>query len=90
MAYETRSLPSHARNGSLSRASGFQAAGSGSGPPPLLIARINEKKAELENLKELKELSAQLASQMEMLEQKLSTLSNGTEGNQILKHSPTS
>ena len=40
---------------------------------------MNEKKAELENLKELRQLSAAMASQMEALEQKLTTLSNGTE-----------
>jgi len=48
--------------------------------PPALIARVNEKKAELENLKDLRDLSAAMASQMEALEQKLSTLSDGTEG----------
>lgn len=47
---------------------------------PALVARVNEKKAELENLKELRDLSAAVASQMEALEQKLSTLSDGTEG----------
>lgn len=41
---------------------------------------MNEKKAELENLKELRDLSAAVASQMEALEQKLGTLSDGTEG----------
>jgi DASH complex subunit DAD2 len=50
------------------------------GPPPALVARVNEKKAELENLKELRDLSAAVASQMEALEQKLATLSDGTEG----------
>jgi hypothetical protein len=50
------------------------------GPPPALVARVNEKRAELEHLKELRELSAAMASQMEALEQKLSTLSDGTEG----------
>lgn len=45
----------------------------------MLLARINEKKAELENLKQLRELSAALAAQMQTLEQKLSTLSDGTE-----------
>lgn len=50
------------------------------GQSPALIARVNEKKAELENLKELRDLSAAVASQMEALEQKLATLSDGTEG----------
>lgn len=50
------------------------------GQSPALVARVNEKKAELENLKELRDLSAAVASQMEALEQKLATLSDGTEG----------
>lgn len=49
------------------------------GQSPALVARVNEKKAELENLKELRDLSAAVASQMEALEQKLGTLSDGTE-----------
>jgi DASH complex subunit DAD2 len=44
------------------------------------VARVNEKKAELENLQELRRLSAAVATQMEALEQKLATLSDGTEG----------
>ena len=59
--------------------SGFQSTGA-SGHSPLLLGRVSEKKLELENLRELRDLSAQLASQMEMLETKLSTLANGTEG----------
>lgn len=46
----------------------------------MLLARINEKKAELENLKQLRDLSGGLAAQMQALEEKLSTLSDGTEG----------
>lgn len=46
----------------------------------MLMARINEKKAELENLKQLRDLSGGLAAQMQALEEKLSTLSDGTEG----------
>lgn len=53
---------------------------SSAGQSPVLQARINEKKAELENLKQLRDLSAGLAGQMQMLEEKLSTLSDGTEG----------
>jgi DASH complex subunit DAD2 len=45
----------------------------------LLQARINEKKVELENLRQLRDLSAGLAGQMQQLEEKLSTLSSGTE-----------
>ncbi|KAF2227244.1 DASH complex subunit Dad2-domain-containing protein [Elsinoe ampelina] len=54
-------------------------AGSGSTQSSALQQRIIEKKAELENLKQLRDLSAGLAGQMEQLEQKLSTLSTGTE-----------
>lgn len=46
----------------------------------MLLARINEKKAELESLKQLRDLSGGLAAQMQALEEKLSTLSDGTEG----------
>jgi DASH complex subunit DAD2 len=60
-----------------------------SGASPALTARIEEKKAELENLKELRDLSAAIAIQMEALEQKLATLSGGTEGACILAVSQT-
>lgn len=53
--------------------------GAPSGQSPALLARINEKKKELEDLKQLRDLSAGLASQMSVLEEKLSTLSDGTE-----------
>jgi DASH complex subunit DAD2 len=56
-------------------------------PSSALAARIASKKAELENLKQLKELSGALAAQMGVLEEKLSTLRDGTEGLQVL---PTS
>lgn len=74
MSYPTRSIPSHIRQPSMAphTASTSQS--------PALVARVNEKKAELENLKELRDLSAAVASQMEALEQKLATLSDGTEG----------
>ncbi|KAF5706376.1 dash complex subunit dad2 [Fusarium mundagurra] len=71
MSYPTRPISSHMRAPSASSSSGGQS--------PALLARIEEKKAELENLKELRELSAAVATQMEALEQKLSTLSDGTE-----------
>ncbi|KAL2265385.1 hypothetical protein VTJ83DRAFT_6485 [Remersonia thermophila] len=67
-----RPLASHMRQPSLS-------AHLGGGQSPALLARVNEKKAELENLKELRDLSAAVAAQMEALEQKLATLSDGTE-----------
>ncbi|PNP41050.1 hypothetical protein TGAMA5MH_06918 [Trichoderma gamsii] len=71
MSYPTRSFSSHLRAPSSSTASAAQS--------PALLARIEEKQAELENLKELRDLSAAVATQMEALEEKLSTLSDGTE-----------
>lgn len=44
-----------------------------------LQSRINAKRTELENLKQLRDLSATLADQMSSLEQKLSTLRDGAE-----------
>ncbi|CZR53046.1 uncharacterized protein PAC_02924 [Phialocephala subalpina] len=73
MSYSSRPLPSHLRQASTSGNS------TSNGQSPILLARINEKKAELENLKQLRDLSAGLAGQMQMLEEKLSTLSDGTE-----------
>ncbi|KAI1376181.1 DASH complex subunit Dad2-domain-containing protein [Hypoxylon crocopeplum] len=75
MAFSSRTLPSHLRQGSTSSNPGAQS----TGQSPALVARVNEKKAELENLKELRDLSAAVANQMEALEQKLATLSDGTE-----------
>ncbi|KAL8721497.1 MAG: hypothetical protein Q9225_001842 [Loekoesia sp. 1 TL-2023] len=73
MANQNRLTNSGLRHPSLG---GPQALG---GQSPMLLARINEKKAELENLKQLRDLSAGLAAQMQTLEEKLSTLSDGTE-----------
>ncbi|KAK9772293.1 putative DASH complex subunit Dad2-domain-containing protein [Seiridium cardinale] len=75
MAFPGRSLPGHLRQGSTTSNINAQSVGQSSA----LQARINEKKAELQNLKELRDLSAAVANQMEALEQKLSTLSDGTE-----------
>ncbi|KAF2004836.1 hypothetical protein P154DRAFT_484163 [Amniculicola lignicola CBS 123094] len=72
--YSGRSLPSHIRNPSTSLGGSSQ-----SGQSPVLAARISEKKAELASLKELQALSAGLADQMQMLADKLGTLSDGTE-----------
>ncbi|KAL2155348.1 hypothetical protein VTH82DRAFT_89 [Thermothelomyces myriococcoides] len=69
--FPSRPLTSHVRQPSLAANTGGQS--------PALVARVNEKKAELENLKELRDLSAAVATQMEALEQKLATLSDGTE-----------
>lgn len=48
-----------------------------------LAARIEEKRAELAHLQQLRDLSGEVASQMEQLEHKLSTLSDGTEGMRV-------
>lgn len=54
----------------------------------VLAARIASKKAELDDLRELRDLSGVLAAQMQALEEKLSTLKDGTEGkNSIRCHS---
>ena len=72
MSYVTAGHASHLRHQSLSASTSTQSSA--------LQHRINEKKVELENLKQLRDLSAGLAGQMEQLEEKLGTLSNGTEG----------
>lgn len=74
MSYAGRPLPSHIRQGSTTTSQ------SALGPSPALLARIEEKKAELASLKELQRLSAGVADQMQELENKLATLSDGTEG----------
>ncbi|KAI5784581.1 DASH complex subunit Dad2-domain-containing protein [Geopyxis carbonaria] len=53
--------------------------GGSSQSSPALINRINEKKQELENLRALRDLSGNLAAQMQQLEEKLSTLADGAE-----------
>ncbi|EPS37176.1 hypothetical protein H072_9241 [Dactylellina haptotyla CBS 200.50] len=69
---------SHFRQSSVGP--GFQLAfGSQQAAPAHLVNRINEKKIELENLKQLRDLSANLAKQLRELEGKLGTLTNGTE-----------
>ncbi|MCJ1230367.1 hypothetical protein MMC12_007040 [Toensbergia leucococca] len=73
MAYQSRPLASSLRHPSMGGAQ------SSTGQSPMLVARINEKKAELEDLKQLRDLSAGLAGQMETLEETLATLSDGTE-----------
>lgn len=77
MSYSSRALPTHLRQASTAGNSAQ------AGQSPILLARINEKKAELENLKQLRDLSAGLAGQMQMLEEKLATLSDGTEGKSL-------
>ncbi|KAL8695284.1 MAG: hypothetical protein Q9218_000183 [Villophora microphyllina] len=71
-------IPNHLTNSGLRHPSlGAQQAQGGQSP--MLLARISEKKAELEDLKQLRDLSANLAAQVQSLEEKLSTLSDGTE-----------
>ena len=72
MSQQSRPLSSHVSRQSL--------APNASSQSPALLARINEKRAELESLRELRDLSAGLAMQMQTLENKLMMLSNGTEG----------
>lgn len=72
MSFRSAGQTSHMRHQSLSASASTQSSA--------LQQRINEKRVELENLKQLRDLSAGLAGQMEQLEQKLSTLSGGTEG----------
>lgn len=76
MSYAHRQtiLPSHVRP-----SSGLAHTAAASTQSALLQSRINEKKVELENLRQLRDLSAGLAGQMQQLEEKLATLSNGTE-----------
>lgn len=72
MSYRTSSHASSLRQSGHMSASTSQAT--------LLQQRIHEKRLELENLKQLRDLSAELAGQMEQLESRMSTLSDGTEG----------
>ena len=45
-----------------------------------LAGRIASKRAELDNLKQLRDLSGALYGQMQILENKIATLKDGTEG----------
>ena len=74
MAYQHRPVPTSLRHPSMG------ASQASVNPSPMLVSRINEKRVELESLKQLRELSASLAMQMQSLEGKLSTLSGGAEG----------
>ncbi|KAF2692148.1 hypothetical protein K458DRAFT_381974 [Lentithecium fluviatile CBS 122367] len=81
MSYPTRPLPSHLRSTSTSL-------GGSQNQSPVLLARISEKKAELASLKDLQALSAGLADQMQLLAEKLTTLSDGTEGTVLYPATP--
>ncbi|TKA53915.1 hypothetical protein B0A49_10056 [Cryomyces minteri] len=80
MSYSSRPLPPHLRHPSASSVS------NGSGQSPVLLARIKEKQLELENLRQLRDLSAGLAGQMQILEEKLATLADGTEGTAVMSN----
>lgn len=77
MAYSSR--PTSMLPGSSLRPGGSQSQQSSA-----LSARIAAKKAELENLRQLRDLSGTLAMQMQALENKVSTLKDGTEGDFFL------
>ena len=82
MSYAPRPTMSAATAAGRPTLSGALPGGSTSGgsQSTVLQNRIAEKRAELDNLKQLRDLSAAVATQMEALEQKLATLSDGTEG----------
>lgn len=77
MAYSSRptSMLPGASGSSMRQPSGSQSQQSSA-----LSARIAAKKAELENLRQLRDLSGTLAIQMQALDSKISTLKDGTEG----------
>jgi DASH complex subunit DAD2 len=67
------------RTTTIRSSSGLGLGGSQNSQSSALQARIHEKKSELESLRQLRDLSAGLAGQMQQLEEKLATLSDGTE-----------
>ena len=67
------------RTTTIRPSSGLNLGGSQNSQSSALQARIHEKKSELESLRQLRDLSAGLAGQMQQLEEKLATLSDGTE-----------
>ncbi|GAB7335304.1 hypothetical protein MBLNU13_g07705t1 [Cladosporium sp. NU13] len=67
------------RSTTIRPSSGLGLGGSQNSQSSALQARIHEKKSELESLRQLRDLSAGLAGQMQQLEEKLATLSDGTE-----------
>lgn len=66
-------------NPSLRQGNGVASTSSSSQQAMALSMRIEAKRAELENLSQLRDLSSALAAQMQALEAKLSTLKDGTE-----------
>lgn len=80
MSYAPRPTISAATRQTLTGAAAAGLGASAGSQSAALQNRIAEKRAELDNLKQLRDLSAAVATQMEALEQKLATLSDGTEG----------
>lgn len=72
---------------SLRQTNSFSA---GSQQSSVLASRISLKRAELDNLKQLRDLSSALAAQMQALEEKIGMLKDGTEGLLILPGIPLS
>ncbi|BCR87021.1 DASH complex subunit DAD2 [Aspergillus chevalieri] len=79
MAYTSRPtmLPPGSSGASLRQPSNHQAISQQQSSA--LATRIASKKAELENLRQLRDLSAMLATQMQILESRIGTLNDGTE-----------
>jgi DASH complex subunit DAD2 len=78
MSYSSRH---HASTGANNTTTVHSSTGSLRQPPSqsLLQTRINAKRAELENLGQLRDLSANLANQLGALERKLGTLRDGAQ-----------
>lgn len=78
MAYPTRATSMFA--GSSAAPSLRQPSSHNSQQSSALTARIASKKSELDSLKQLRDMSSALATQMQALENKMGTLKDGTEG----------
>ncbi|EEH46223.2 uncharacterized protein PADG_02373 [Paracoccidioides brasiliensis Pb18] len=76
MSRPTSVFPSTGSSSSLRQSSIYSATSQQSS---VLAARIASKRLELENLRQLRDVSGALAAQIEALEEKLSTLKGGTE-----------
>ncbi|KAI1907201.1 DASH complex subunit dad2 [Ophidiomyces ophidiicola] len=70
--FSSSTAPSLRQSGALSNVSTQQSS--------ILAARVAAKRSELDDLKQLREVSGALATQMEALNQKLETLRDGAEG----------
>lgn len=83
--YPPRYSTHHLRQPSAAAAAAAASSASASAAQhsPALVARINEKKQELESLLALKDHSGIMAAQMQQLQDKLATLTDGTEGRSL-------